>query len=303
MPAPAWNWAPQRASGNYEPGFDRRRPNEQVGWSPAAATPFPFVTEPGGAMLTNRGMQQAGMADFFTIPQGQQAQVYYDQQVQTGSMAPPPPGSPAAGPTIQPDAMDESALYQATGPARHAGSMAWEGGPAPWEQPGGQAALAPSAAPRAIAAANARTQAANDAKAAEAVKAAKIAADNAVRAAVAGAPRVAATNAATAQAAANVAAGVAQTRQSQAAAALAQSEATKAVAAANVAASNAHKAANGEAPLGDWLNLSGGLGGIGHTSMAMLDREVVFGLRVKHVLGIGAIAAAIYYKPWKKLGK
>jgi hypothetical protein len=249
-------------------------------------------------MYAPPGHGRAGIGDFFTIPDGQQAQTYYDQQIQSGAMAPPPYGSPAAGPTIQPDAMDETPLYQAAPPARHAGNMAWEGGPAPWEQAAGQAALAPSAVNRAIAANKAKQAASADAKAGEAVKAAKIAADNAVRAAVAGAPKVAATNAATAQAAANVAAGVAKTVNAQKAAALAQSEATKAIAAANVAAANAN--GNGKG-MSDWFELSGmgGMGSVGH----MLDKPVFMGLQVKHLLLGAAVGAAVYYKPWKKWGK
>jgi hypothetical protein len=272
MPAPVWDWAPQRQNGKYEPGFDRRNPSLTPQWSPGENPAFPRVTEPGGVMLTRQYMQQAGMGDFYTMPQGQA------------------PGTPV----VHPDHMDESMLYSSAPPPRRVGSMAWETGPAPWEQAsGGQAALSPAAAPAAISSMQAKQAVAAESKAKEAASAAKIAADNAVRAAVVGAPKVAATHAATAQAAANVAAGVATTPSTQKAAAFAQSEATKAVAAANVAKVNAE---NGQEGVGDFLELSG-MGGLG-----FFGPELGGGIKLGHILVGAGVATGLYFLVRKMRG-
>lgn len=307
MPAPVWNWAPQRDDGRYEPGFDRRgvvggqAPDYQAGWSPQPQQAWPQVTEPGGGMVKGPGAMN-GVGDFFQIPPGQGAQQYYEQQVQSGAMAPPPASSPAGqalppgSPLVTGDPMDEQQLYQQT-PPKDVGRMAWEQGPAPWEQVppvrGMPSALSPDRAGQAVRQAQQSEAQANEDKAVEAAQAAKIAADNAVRAAAAGAPKTASTNAATAQAAANVAAGVARTPKGQKAASVAQSEATKAVAAANVAAKNAGVPTNGQAQnnMDDWLELSG-MGGMG--DMGFLETDLGAGVKVKHV-GLGLLVAGLGY--------
>lgn len=309
MPPPRWNWAPRRKNGQLEQGFDRRspyqkqiepiQPSEYPQWSPPPTVPAGgrvSATEPGGGMLRRPGMN--GMGDFFTYPaqQGVTPQDFMQQAVQSGSLPPPPP--PWA---VQGEPMEESQLYRTAAPRPRAGSMAWESGPAPFDQPhvpgwSGPAApppLAPGEVEPRIAQMQARQIDAQHKKSLEAAQAAKVAADNAIRAASAGAPKVAATNAATAQAAANVAATVSKDPEAQRAAAVAQSEATKAVAAANVAANNASKGGNGSGGMNDWLELSG-LG-------SGLEASVAGQFKVKHALyGAGLLGLAYFgYRYWK----
>jgi hypothetical protein len=266
------------------------------------------MTEVGGGMVKVRSNSMSGMGDIFEYPQGMDASAFYAQQIASGSMPAPPPGSPASGVQATPfmvNEAEEAGLFTGGGRSSQAGSMSWESGLAPWEQvppvasPG---AMSPDQAGMAIERMNARRRAEGNGKAVEAAKAAKIAADNAVRAAVAGAPMVAATNAATAQAAANVAAGSATSIAGQQAAAVAQSEATKAVAAANVAAANATgSSATGASMDGmrDWMELSG-MGSRGYRNRGVgmngiMDQQVVGPVQVKHVLGGLGLAAAVWF--------
>ena len=233
------------------------------------------------------GMNGTGMGDMFVFPQGTNPTQFYEQQLETGAM--PTPGQ-AIPIDIQGEQMEETYMFdRSVGQAPQVGSMSWESGPAPWEQPAlpnhMQGPVYPGDAPREIARMNAAKSVDGDAKAVQAAQAAKVAADNAVRAAKAGAPQVAATNAATAQAAASVAEGNAASPHGHRAAAVARQQATKAVAAANVAANGAAK--NG-AGMGDWMELSG-LGSIG-----LLD-QTVLGFKVKHLAMAGAGAALLFY--------
>jgi len=329
MPAPILNFVPRNRNGSNAPGFDRRGPafnafpSEQRGWSPAPQQPWPRVTEPGGGMVKVRSNSMSGMGDIFEYPQGTDPSAFYAQQVASGAMPPPPPGSPASGEAATPfmiNEAEEAGLFTGGGRSMQAGSMAWESGMAPWEQVppvSSPSAMAPDRAEAAVSSMNARRRAAGNGKAVEAAKAAKIAADNAVRAAVAGAPQVAATNAATAQAAANVAAGAATSIAGQQAAAVAQSEATKAVAAANVAAANA--TGQGMAGMRDWMELSGmgsrgyrnrgvgdwmelsGMRGLGAGGGAgFMDQQIAGPVQVKHVV-YGGLAAAVGFFGYRYL--
>jgi len=317
MPAPILNFVPRNRNGSNAPGFDRRGPafnafpSEQRGWSPAPQQPWPRVTEPGGGMVKVRSNSMSGMGDIFEYPQGTDPSAFYAQQVASGAMPPPPPGSPASGEAATPfmiNEAEEAGLFTGGGRSMQAGSMSWESGMAPWEQVppvSSPSAMAPDRAEAAVSSMNAQRRAAGNGKAVEAAKAAKIAADNAVRAAVAGAPQVAATNAATAQAAANVAAGAATSIAGQQAAAVAQSEATKAVAAANVAAANATGGV-GMAGMRDWMELSGmgsrgcrdrsvcGMGGLG-AGPSVMDQQLAGPVQVKHVVYGGLVAALGFF--------
>ena len=327
MPAPILNFVPRNRNGSNAPGFDRRGPafnafpSEQRGWSPAPQQPWPRMTEPGGGMVKVRSNSMSGMGDIFEYPQGTDPSAFYAQQVASGAMPPPPPGSPASGEAATPfmiNEAEEAGLFTGGGRSMQAGSMSWESGMAPWEQVppvSSPSAMAPDRAEAAVSSMNARRRAAGNGKAVEAAKAAKIAADNAVRAAVAGAPQVAATNAATAQAAANVAAGAATSIAGQQAAAVAQSEATKAVAAANVAAANA--TGQGVAGMRDWMELSGmgsrgyrnrgvgdwmelsGMRGLG-AGPSVMDQQIVGPVQVKHVV-YGGLAAAVGFFGYRYL--
>lgn len=236
--------------------------------------------------MMSKGNPMSGMGDMFVFPQGTNPTQFYEQQLRQGAM--PTPGQPIPI-DIQGEKMEETYMYdRSVGQAPHAGSMPWESGPAPWEQPAMPnhmfGPVYPGDAPHKIADMQAGKAVEGNAKALQAAQAAKVAADNAVRAAKAGAPSVAATNAATAQAAANVAEGSASSPQGHRAAAVARQEATKAIAAANVAANGAAKA-NG---MGDWMELSG-LGAVG-----LLD-QTVLGFKVKHLAMAGAGLGLLYY--------
>jgi hypothetical protein len=247
-------------------------------------------TEVGGAMMTKAGAAMSGMGDMFTFPEGTNPGQFYAQQIQTAAM--PAPGVPIPI-DIQGQVMEESFMYdRSVGQAPQVGQMSWESGPAPWEQtalPNHMfGPVVPGDAPHKIAILEAQKAAHGDAKALQAVQAAKVAADNAVRAAKAGAPKVAATNAATAQAAANVAQAAANGPQGHKAAAIAHQQATKAIAAANVAANGS---GNG---MGDWMELSG-LGAAG-----LLD-QTLLGFKVRHIAYAGAaVAAVVWGLPWLK---
>lgn len=302
MPEPTLNWQPQgagwRQPTHYVVPQEARLPSETRGWFPGPgldwgyASALPHLTEAGGAMMTKGDLSMSGMGDMFVFPEGTNPNQFYQQQLQTAAM--PTPGQPIPI-DIQGQQMEETFMYdRSVGHPAQVGQMSWESGPAPWEQtalPNHMfGPVYPGDAPHEIARLKAAHAADGDAKAVQAVQAAKVAADNAVRAAKAGAPTVAATNAATAQAAANVAEGSAVSDHGRRAAALARQQATKAVAAANVAANGRN--GNG---MGDWMELSG-LGATG-----LLD-QTVMGFKVKH-LALGALGLFALVKYGPKLKK